>query len=232
MITVRPATERGHANHGWLDTHHTFSFANYYDPAHMGFRALRVINEDRVAAGAGFPTHPHRDMEIISYVLDGAIEHRDSMGNGSVIRAGDVQRMTAGTGVFHSEFNPSRAEPLHFLQIWLLPNERGLTPGYEQRSFSLADRTNRLRLVASPDGAGDSVSINQDVSLYSSMLSADEQVEHELDAGRHAWLQVISGAVVANDNALAAGDGAAISEESLLRIRASEDAHFILFDLA
>jgi hypothetical protein len=195
MITVRKAKDRGHADHGWLDSFHTFSFADYYDPRQMGFRALRVINEDRVAAGMGFGTHPHRDMEIVSYVLSGAIQHRDSLGNGEVLRPGEVQRMTAGTGVTHSEFNPSKSEPLHFFQIWIQPNRRGLTPGYEQKPFPAEERRGKLRLVVDPDGHDGALRIHQDARIYASLLQAGESVAHPLAAGRGAWVQVARGAL-------------------------------------
>src|SRR5205809_7896778 len=191
MIQIRRAGERGHANHGWLDTYHTFSFSDYYDPKFMGFRSLRVINEDWVQPGYGFPTHPHRDMEIITYVLEGSLEHKDSMGTGSVIRPGEVQKMSAGTGVRHSEFNPSPTEPAHLLQIWLTPERRGLTPGYEQKAFPEGERRNRWRLVASRDGRDGSVTIHQDAAMYVTSLDAGKEVTHSLPPGRHAWLQVI-----------------------------------------
>ncbi|MEZ4436919.1 MAG: pirin family protein [bacterium] len=286
MITLRPSAERGRADHGWLQSRHSFSFADYHDPRHMGFRHLRVINEDRVAPGRGFGTHPHHDMEIISYVLDGAMEHRDSLGNGSIIRPGEVQRMTAGTGVTHSEFNHSRSDPLHFLQIWIIPERRGLTPGYEQKRFDLDADRGRLHLVASPDrllkkagpstvpdrgsssrrasagipeglsslrnaeldprdgavrreGAfqqpargGDAVRLHQDVALYAARLDPGDVIQHRFSAGRHGWLQLIDGALTANDLPLAAGDGAAISQEEHLRLEAKAPAHLLLFDLA
>ena len=232
MIVKRPAAERGHFDHGWLDTSHTFSFADYHDPAHMGFRSLRVINEDRVAPGKGFGTHSHRDMEIVTYVLDGALEHADSMGTRSVIVPGDVQRMSAGTGVTHSEFNGKRDRPVHFLQIWLLPDRRGLTPGYEQKAIPEAEERGALRLVASRDGRGGSVTIHQDADLYASRLEPGERVKHALADGRHAWLQMVSGRVELNGTALAAGDGAAVSREGALEVVAVEPAHFLLFDLA
>jgi quercetin 2,3-dioxygenase len=232
MIVTRKAAERGHFDHGWLDTSHTFSFAGYHDPAHMGFRALRVINEDRVKGGRGFGAHSHQDMEIVTYVLEGALEHADSMGNRSVIVPGEVQRMSAGTGVTHSEFNPRPHEPVHFLQIWLLPSRRGLAPGYEQQAVPEAEERGALRLVASRDGRDGSVTIHQDVDLYASRLVPGERVKHALGAGRHAWLQVVSGRVELNGTALAAGDGAAVSRESVLEIASVEPAHFLLFDLA
>lgn len=232
MLTVRKADERGHASWGWLDTHHTFSFADYYDRDHMGFRALRVINDDRVAAGAGFPTHPHRDMEIITYVLDGAVAHRDSMGTGSVIRAGEVQRMSAGTGVTHSEYNESKTAPLHLLQIWLVPERRGLPPSYEQKAFADEERSGKLRLVASPDGTDGSVTVHQDVKLYSTLLTPGQRVEHTLAPGRHAWIQVAKGAVTVNGQLLDTGDGAAISDETTLVLEGEQDANVLLFDLA
>lgn len=232
MITVRPANRRGGADHGWLKTRHTFSFSSYFDPQHMGFRALRVINEDEVAAGEGFGTHGHSDMEILSYVVEGGLEHRDSMGNGEVIRPHEWQRMSAGTGVRHSEFNASEAEPVHFYQIWILPEARGIEPGYEQRLFAPEEKTNRLRLVASRGGDEGSLTINQDVRVYDSLLAAGESLSHQLEAGRHAWVQVVSGAVTVNGTPLSAGDGAALSDETALDIKADRDAEFILFDLA
>lgn len=231
MIHLRHASERGHANHGWLDSYHTFSFADYYDPRYMGFRSLRVINEDRVAPGAGFPTHPHRDMEIISYVLEGGLEHKDSMGTGSVIRPGDVQRMSAGTGVTHSEFNASRSDPVHFLQIWLLPEERGIKPSYEQKTFSDEDKRGKLRLIGSRDGRDGSVTVHQDVNLYATRLDAGESVEHELRPGRHAWVHVARGKAVVNGNELEAGSAAALSNEPKVSIEGVENAEVLLFDL-
>ena len=232
MITIRKSNERGHFDHGWLDTYHTFSFDQYYDPAHVHFRGLRVINEDRVAAAHGFPTHSHRDMEIITYILSGELEHRDSMGNGSVIRPGDVQRMTAGTGVSHSEFNPSRSELCHLLQIWITPNARNLTPGYEQKFFAAAERQGQLRLIAAPDSEQGAVTINQDARLYAALLAAGEAVNHQLKADRNAWLQLARGSVEVNGEKLRAGDGAAIRQESRIEISAAEDSEFLLFDLA
>jgi redox-sensitive bicupin YhaK (pirin superfamily) len=232
MIAVRPAAERGHADHGWLDTRHTFSFASYHDPRHMGFRSLRVINEDRVKPGEGFGTHAHRDMEILTWVLEGALEHKDSMGNGSVIRPGDLQRMSAGTGVTHSEFNPSREEPVHFLQIWLLPRERGLPPGYEQKGFPEEERRGRLRLIAAGDGRDGAVTIHQDADLWTALLEPGESVRHALAPGRYAWLHVARGAVSLNGSTLGAGDGAAVSDEAALEIAGAADAEVMLFDLA
>jgi redox-sensitive bicupin YhaK (pirin superfamily) len=232
MITVRPAAERGHFDHGWLDTYHTFSFASYHDPGHMGFRALRVINEDRVQPGEGFGTHGHRDMEILTWVLEGGLEHKDSMGNGSVIRPGDIQRMSAGTGVTHSEFNPSGEAPVHLLQIWLLPSKRGLTPSYEEKRFEPASRLGRLSLIASGDGRQGAVSIHQDADLWTALLEPGKSVHHTLKPGRSAWLQVARGAVSLNGTTLRAGDGAAVSDEPALEITATESAEVLLFDLA
>ncbi|HEY0171016.1 MAG TPA: pirin family protein, partial [Pyrinomonadaceae bacterium] len=218
--------------HGWLNTRHTFSFSDYYDPRHVGFRSLRVINEDRVAPGRGFGTHGHRDMEILSYVVAGGLEHRDSMGNGEVVRPDEWQRMSAGTGVRHSEANASADEPVHFYQIWILPEAEGIRPGYEQKLFAPEEKSGRLRLVASGDGREGSLKIHQDVSVYNAVLKAGEAVEHRLEPGRHAWLQVVKGPVELNGNGLGAGDGAAASEESALTIRAGGDSEVILFDLA
>jgi redox-sensitive bicupin YhaK (pirin superfamily) len=232
MLTIRKAEDRGHFDFGWLDTRHTFSFGDYHDPHHMGFRALRVINEDVVRGGGGFGTHPHRDMEIVTYVLSGALSHQDSMGNGSTIRPDDVQRMSAGTGVTHSEHNGSAADPVHLLQIWLLPAETGTAPSYEQKAFPAADKRGRLRLVAAPDGGEGAVTIHQDVRLYATLLAPGERVEHVLAAGRHAWVQVIRGRVVVNGATLGAGDGAAVSAETRVAIAAESDAELLLFDLA
>ena len=232
MIDIRRAEERGHADHGWLDTRHTFSFADYWDPRYAGFRGLRVINEDRVRPGEGFPTHGHRDMEIVSYVLAGALEHRDSMGTGSVIRPGDVQRMSAGTGVLHSEYNHSRDETVHFLQIWILPEARGLEPGYEQKHFPDAAKRGRLCLLASRDGAEGSVTIHHDARIYAAVLGPGEEVGHRLGAGRHAWVQVARGAIELNGHLLRPGDGAAVSGEPTLAIIGREPAEILLFDLA
>lgn len=230
-ITLRRASERGHADYGWLDTWHTFSFADYHDPRFVGFRVLRVINEDFVAPGRGFPTHAHRDMEIITYVLEGALQHRDSLGTGSVIRPGEVQRMSAGTGVRHSEANPSADEPVHLLQIWIEPARAGLEPGYEQKTFADADKRGRLRLVASPDGADGSVTIHQDARVYATLLGADEQVVHTLTPGRHAWLHLARGTLTLNGQTLGPGDGAAVSRESALTLVGEKDAEALLFDL-
>ena len=232
MITIRKSEERGHLNYGWLDTYHTFSFDQYYDPAHMHFRTLRVINEDRVASGKGFPTHSHRDMEIITYILAGALEHRDSMGTGSVIRPGDVQRMSAGTGVAHSEFNPSDAEPVHLLQIWIMPRARNLPPSYEQKHFTEDERRDGLRLVASEDGRDDSVTIQQDARLYAAILNRDAKLDHTIDEKRHAWIQVARGTVDVNGKALKQGDGAAISHEREITLASADGAEILLFDLA
>jgi redox-sensitive bicupin YhaK (pirin superfamily) len=232
MITVRQAKDRGHFNFGWLDTSHTFSFGDYYDPRFMGFRALRVINEDRVAPGRGFPTHGHRDMEIITYVLEGGLEHRDSLGTGSVIRPGEVQRMSAGRGVRHSESNPSESESVHLLQIWILPDEEGIEPSYEQKAHADEEKRGRLRLVASPDGSDESVRIHQDARLYAALLEPGQEVVHQLGPERHAWLQVARGAVALNDRPLKQGDGAALSREQSVRIVGTEPAEVLLFDLA
>lgn len=232
MIQIRKAADRGHANHGWLDTYHTFSFSSYQDPEHTQFRALRVMNEDRVAPGQGFGTHPHRNMEIVTYVLEGALEHKDSMGNGEVLRPGEFQRMTAGTGITHSEFNPSESEPVHLYQIWLHPEAPGLTPSYEQKRFDDANMHNRLRLVASRDAEDGSLVIHQDARIYLSKLDVGQGVEHTLAAGRHAWLQVLRGSVRLNGETLNTSDGAAVSDEAGLRIEAVEAAEIMLFDLA
>lgn len=232
MIQIRRSEERGHANHGWLDSYHTFSFADYYDPEHMGFGPLRVINEDRVQAGRGFDTHGHRDMEIISYVLEGALAHKDSLGNGSVIRPGDVQRMSAGTGVRHSEFNDSTSDLVHFLQIWIVPEQQGLAPGYEQKNFSTEERQGNLRLIGSRDGRDGSVVIHQDADLYSTLLSDDDVVSHALAPRRRAWIQVARGSAVVNGETLNAGDGATIDEETDITVRASAESEILLFDMA
>ena len=232
MITLRPAAERGHADLGWLQSYHTFSFADYHDPRHMGFRALRVINEDRVEAGQGFGTHPHRDMEIITYVVSGALEHRDSMGNGSVIRPHDVQRMTAGTGVTHSEKNPSKTEPVHLLQIWILPEKNGLKPGYEEKRVAPEEKRGKWKLVGSRGGRDGSVTIHQDVDLWATLLVKGEVVKHTIKPGRHAWLQVVKGEVDLSGKALKAGDGLSASGAQELVVTAGSDAELLLFDLA
>ncbi|HZE97600.1 MAG TPA: pirin family protein [Planctomycetota bacterium] len=231
MITIRKSDDRGHAEHGWLDSRHTFSFADYHDPDQMGFRSLRVINEDRVREGQGFGTHPHRDMEILSYVLEGALEHKDNMGTSSIIRPGEVQRMSAGTGVLHSEYNPSRTEPVHFLQIWIYPEKKGVQPGYEQKEFPAKERSDKLRLVASRDGREGSLTINQDAELYTTLLSKGGKVSHPLKTGRFAWVQVASGAVALNGKVLKAGDGASVSGEKELELSASADSEVLVFDL-
>lgn len=231
MINIRRSNERGHAHHGWLDTRFSFSFADYYDPRFMGFRDLRVINEDYIEPAQGFPKHGHRDMEIITYMISGELSHRDSLGNGETIRPNEVQRMTAGTGVLHSEYS-SPTDKTHLLQIWILPEKKNLTPSYEQKLFAPEEKHGKLRLVASRGGDDGSVRINQDVSLYASILKAGEELEHSIDDGRHVWMQLISGSVEANDERLEKGDGAAISEEKSLRIKALEDnTEFLLFDL-
>ena len=233
MITIRPAQERGNANFGWLDSKHTFSFGSYYDPNHMGFANLRVINEDKVQPGKGFGTHSHRDMEIISYVLEGELEHKDSIGNGSVIRPGDVQRMSAGTGIAHSEFNGSKSDLVHFLQIWIMPDTAGIKPSYEQKHFPLAEKQGQLKLVASPDGKDNSVTIHQDANLYVALLNKGDLVNYNTDKSRSLWLQVAKGAVKVNGLALNTGDGAAITEETELELVATADnTEILLFDLA
>ena len=231
MITIRKAEERGHFDFGWLNTYHSFSFGDYDDPKHTRFRTLRVINEDFVQAGHGFPTHGHRDMEIVTYILQGALEHRDSMGTGSIIRRGDAQRMSAGTGVTHSEANPSPDEPVHLLQIWIFPSEQDMQPEYEEKKFSDEEKQNKLRLIVSPDGSDGSVKIHQDAKIYATLLDDKQEVVHDLKDGRSAWLQVAAGSVTLNDVALKQGDGAAVSEESKLRITAREPAEVLLFDL-
>jgi hypothetical protein len=232
MITVRPAEQRGPTDIGWLDSRHTFSFGDYFDPRHMGFGPLRVINEDRVKPGAGFATHGHSDMEIVSYVLAGALAHKDSLGTGSTIRPGDVQRMSAGTGIRHSEFNASQTEPVHFLQIWILPEKAGLAPGYEQKHFPAAEKRGRLRLVAARDGREGAVKLNRDADLYSALLAPGETVTHAFRPGRKGWLQVARGVVRLGDMHLRAGDGAAIDGEPALAVTGHEDAEILLFDMA
>jgi redox-sensitive bicupin YhaK (pirin superfamily) len=231
MINVRRANERGSVNLGWLDSKHSFSFGDFYDPEHMGFGSLRVINDDTIQPGQGFGTHPHRDMEIISYIIDGALEHKDSMGNGAVMRSGEVQRMTAGTGVSHSEFNHSKEELVHFLQIWVLPEAQSLTPGYEQKNFSVEDKMNRLRLVASRDGADGSITVHQDMRIYASVLTPGTSLTHSLTEGRQAWVQVASGDVTVAGEILSAGDGIAVSDIDGIDIAASSEAELLLFDM-
>ena len=232
MIAVRRSLERGHAQHGWLESFHTFSFADYRDPRFMGFRDLRVINEDRVRPGRGFDSHSHRDMEIVTFVIEGELQHQDSLGNGSLIRAGDVQRMSAGTGVTHSEYNPSSTDPVHFLQIWILPEREGLAPSYEQRRFGAEDRRGVMRLIASPDGRDGTLRLHQDVEIHASLVEPGKPVAHELAAGRHAWIQMIRGEIEVAGVSLAAGDGAAVSDEAQLRIEPRETSELLLFDLA
>ncbi|MDX3904402.1 MAG: pirin family protein [Pigmentiphaga sp.] len=231
MLTVRRSHERGQANHGWLQSAHTFSFADYFDPAHMGFGPLRVINDDRIAAGRGFGTHGHRDMEIITYVLDGAVEHRDSMGNGSIIRPGNVQRMSAGTGVMHSEFNPDPGRTTHLLQIWIQPDRKGVEPSYEERNFPEADKRGKLRLVASPDGAEGSVTIHQDARLYVGLFDGGERAEYALPEGRRAWLHVARGSVRVNGTELSDGDAVAVEDDARIVIDGGNAAEVLLFDL-
>jgi redox-sensitive bicupin YhaK (pirin superfamily) len=232
QINVRRGRDRGHADHGWLDSYHSFSFADYYDPKHMGFRALRVINEDVVEAGRGFGMHPHRDMEILTYVLDGAVGHKDSMGNGGVIKPGEVQRMSAGTGIVHSEMNPSKTEPVHLLQIWIMPDRAGHAPSYEQKAFPVEERQGKLRVVASPDGRDGSVTIHQDATLSTALLAPAQRVVHPLGASRNAWVQVARGSVDVAGEKLAAGDGAAIVGGGELAITGIDDAEVLVFDLA
>lgn len=230
MFKVLKSENRGHANHGWLDSHFSFSFANYHNPKWMGFKTLRVINQDIVEAGQGFGNHPHQDMEIISYVLEGALEHKDSMGNGSIIKQGDVQRMTAGTGVLHSEFNPSESEAVEFLQIWILPDRKGLEPAYEQKSFSKEQKHNQLRLIASADGRDDSLKMNQQASIYASILDSEVTLNHLLPK-KCAWIQIIDGVLIVNERKLKKGDGAAISDIKELEIKGVEQTEFLLFEL-
>lgn len=232
MIVIRKAEDRGHANYGWLDSYHSFSFANYYDPNYMGFHQLRVINEDRISGGRGFDTHSHRDMEIITYVVDGALEHRDSMGNKSVIRSGEVQRMSAGTGIAHSEYNHSSTDPVHLLQIWIFPDRRGLQPSYEQRHYSEVEKWGNWRLIVSPDDRENALNIHQDVKVYATVLESGESIDYPILENRYAWIQVIKGEIAANDRSLKAGDGAAIHEATQLQIKARSSAELLLFDLA
>lgn len=232
MIAIRKSAARGHANHGWLDSYHTFSFANYYDPNYMSFRSLRVINEDIINPGKGFGTHGHTDMEIITYVLEGALEHKDSLGTGAIIKPGEVQRMSAGTGIQHSEFNPSQTEPVHLLQIWLLPDTNGLPPSYEQRDFPLEERRGKLRLVAARDARDGAVKVHQNVDLYAAVLDKNSRISHAFQPNRHAWVQVARGSVLLNGLPLEKGDGAAVSDESEVVVEATADAEILLFDLA
>lgn len=232
MFTVRRADERGHADHGWLNSYHTFSFAGYRDPRHMGFRSLRVINEDRLAAGQGFGTHAHNDMEIVSFVLDGELEHKDSMGNGEVLRPGEFQRITAGTGITHSEFNPSASNATHFYQIWLLPERKGIEPSYEQKSFDPNGRRNRWQLVASRKATNGSLVIHQDANIHLANLDVEQELTFDIPKGRHVWLQVLRGVIAAGGHRLSTGDGLAVSEESSLTVKASTDVELMLFDLA
>jgi redox-sensitive bicupin YhaK (pirin superfamily) len=232
MIQIHRSGERGHANHGWLDSRFSFSFADYYDPEHVQFRTLRVMNDDHIAGGGGFPTHPHRDMEIVTYVLEGALSHRDSMGNGSVIRPGDVQYMSAGTGVAHSEFNASDKQPVHMYQIWMLPDQKNYAPAYDQRHFSDQEKRGKLRLVVSADGRDGSVKIRQDNELYATVLARGESVQHEMRRNRHAYVQVARGSVKLNGRELETGDGAAVSGEKSLQLTGVVDAEVLLFDLA
>ena len=231
MITLRPSHKRGHADHGWLDTYHTFSFADYFDPAHMGFRALRVLNEDRVQAGMGFGTHPHQDMEILTYVLAGELEHKDSMGNGSVIHAGEVQVMTAGTGITHSEYNHSETQPVHLVQIWIKPHSKGLTPSYGQRQFTNEEKHGRLCLIASQDGREKSLKINQDANVFLAAFENGTKLRHQVRAGRHMWVQVLGGELMINGVLMNAGDGAAISNETAIEINSKNSGEVMLFDL-
>jgi redox-sensitive bicupin YhaK (pirin superfamily) len=231
MLTIRRAHERGHADHGWLNSHHTYSFANYHDPAHMGFRSLRVLNDDVIQGGGGFPLHPHENMEIFSYVTEGALEHRDSMGNGSVLRRGDVQLMSAGTGVVHSEFNALPDAPTHLYQIWIRPARRGLDPTYQERHYDDAELANQLRTIVSPDGEGGALRINQDARILAGRVAAGSSVTHSLLPDRHAWVQVLSGAVTVNGEALAEGDAAATSDPGALVVHATEEAELLVFDL-
>jgi quercetin 2,3-dioxygenase len=232
MHTIRRAADRGHANHGWLDSYHSFSFADYYDPDHMGFASLRVINDDTVAPAQGFGTHGHRDMEVITYILDGALEHKDSMGNGSVIRPGDVQRMSAGTGVQHSEFNPSKSEPVHFLQIWIQPDKQGAKPGYEEKHFDADSRRGNLRLLASKDGRQGSVSLNQDANLYAALLDGPQRLEHTLAKGRQAYVHLARGSATVNGEKLHGGDAMKLSGEAKVTLADATKAEVLLFDLA
>lgn len=231
MMTIRPANQRGTTDFGWLDSRHTFSFGDYRDPAHMGFRSLRVINDDRIAGGAGFPTHPHRDMEILTWVLEGAIAHKDSLGTGSIVRVGELQRMTAGTGILHSEFNPSETEPMRLLQIWVFPEARGLTPGYDQRSFPKEDRLGQLKLIASRNGRDDSISFAQHGDIYAAALAPHQTVTHRVTPGHGVWIQVANGTVKVNGQELHEGDGAAITDEATVELVGLTDSETLVFDL-
>lgn len=231
MIQIRKSEDRGYADHGWLKAYHSFSFADYHDPEHMGFRALRVINEDRIGANQGFGTHPHRDMEIITYILDGELEHKDSMGNGSIIKAGEVQYMSAGKGVLHSEFNPSKNQTGHLLQIWILPNQKGLQPAYDQKHYTREQKLNQLKLIVSPTGEKESITIRQDAKIFASVLESQKTVVYDLNPKRFAWIQIAKGSLELNGKKLNAGDGAIVSEESLLRFKAETESEFLLFDL-
>lgn len=231
MILLRKSNDRGHAEHGWLDSYHTFSFADYFDPEQLGFGDLRVINDDRVAPGTGFGTHPHKNMEIVSYVISGTLAHKDNMGNASSILSGDVQRMSAGTGVLHSEFNPSGSDPVHFLQIWILPHTQGLTPGYEQKHFSDEEKRGRLCLIASMDGRAGSLSLNQDADLYATILDSNGEIAHGMKPGRIAYLHVVAGSLLLDGNALESGDGAKINHQDEIRFRANGRCEVLLFDL-
>jgi redox-sensitive bicupin YhaK (pirin superfamily) len=232
MITIRKSNERGHANHGWLDSYHTFSFANYYDQDHTNFRSLRVINEDRIAGGGGFATHGHRDMEIVTYVLSGELEHKDSLGTGSIIRHGEIQRMSAGTGILHSEFNHSPDAPVHLLQIWIVPDRPDIEPSYEQKSIDLEKNLGTLEIIASPEGEGNAVKIHQDTRLYAGIMPSGTNLTHDLDPSRHAWLQVARGILTLNGERLEAGDGVAIKREGKVVLESLDDAEILLFDLA
>jgi redox-sensitive bicupin YhaK (pirin superfamily) len=234
MIQLRPGSERGRSELGWLDSYHTFSFDRYYDPRHMSFRQLRVLNEDWVQGGKGFPMHPHRDMEIITYILEGALEHRDSLGTGSMIRPGEVQRMSAGSGITHSEYNPSATEAVHLLQIWIMPARLGLQPGYEQKTIPIGESNGGLRLIAAPDGRDGAVTIHQDAEVYAARLKGGQEATHRLKPGRHAWVQVARGAITLNGLAMEAGDGAAVSQEEEVKLRANDSspAELLLFDLS
>lgn len=232
MITIRKSQDRGHVNIDWLESYHTFSFGNYYDPEYMGWRSLRVINEDWVQPGKGFPTHPHRDMEIITYILQGSLEHKDSLGTGSIIQRGEVQRMSAGTGIRHSEFNPSTTEAVHLLQIWLIPDTEGLSPSYEQQSFPLLEQPGQLQLIASPHDVDQAVKIHQNVNLYAACLQPNDRISYSLPSQRYAWIQVARGEIILNQLSLTAGDGVAISQEPEITLTASSDAEILLFDLA